>query len=223
MSIEVSEVTKKYLARQGWFTVLKDVNLTLDRGERLGILGRNGAGKSTLIRLLGGVESPTTGYIKTSKDMRISWPLGFGGGFQGSLTGLDNLKFICRIYGEDYRNKRAYVEDFAELGKFFREPVKSYSSGMKARLAFGISMAIDFDCYLIDEVLAVGDQRFKDRCRDEMLLKRANRSLILVSHSKASLKEYCNKYSVLIDGRLSQFQTLDEAEKFHLEHITRID
>lgn len=221
MSIVVSSVAKQYLARQGWFTVLKDIDFTLEHGDRLGILGRNGSGKSTLIRLLGGVEAPTSGYIHADKDMRISWPLGFGGGFQGSLTGLDNLKFICRIYGEDYRKKRPFVEDFAELGRFFREPVKSYSSGMRARLAFGISMAIDFDCYLIDEVLAVGDQRFKDRCRDEMLDKKENKSLILVSHSMASLKEYCNRFCVLTDGELTHFDTLDEAQKFHMAHIQR--
>lgn len=221
MSIVVSSVTKQYLARQGWFTVLKDVDFTLAKGDRLGILGRNGSGKSTLIRLLGGVEAPTSGYIHADKDMRISWPLGFGGGFQGSLTGLDNLKFICRIYGEDYRKKRPFVEDFAELGRFFREPVKSYSSGMRARLAFGISMAIDFDCYLIDEVLAVGDQRFKDRCRNEMLEKKENKSLILVSHSMGSLKEYCNRFCVLTDGELTHFDSLDEAQKFHMAHIQR--
>ena len=164
--IQLQNVSKKYHTQGGWTTVLKDINLTLERGQKLGILGRNGAGKSTLIRLMSGAEPPSSGKI--IRDMSISWPLAFSGGFQGSLTGIDNLKFICRVYGADYQKVRDYVEDFAELGKYMYEPLKSYSSGMRARLAFGLSMAIEFDCYLIDEVMAVGDQRFKDRCRIEL-------------------------------------------------------
>ena len=144
--------------------VLDDLNLTIHLGEKVGILGCNGAGKSTLIRLISGAELPTSGSIQ--RGMSISWPLAFSGAFQGSLTGLDNLRFICRVYGVDFRPRVDYVEEFSELGHYMREPVKTYSSGMRARLAFAISMSIEFHCYLIDEVLAVGDAEFQRKCLD---------------------------------------------------------
>ena len=207
--IQLQNVSKKYHTQGGWTTVLKDVNLTLERGQKLGILGRNGAGKSTLIRLMSGAEPPTSGRIV--RNMSISWPLAFSGGFQGSLTGIDNLKFICRVYGADYQKVREYVEDFAELGKYMYEPLKSYSSGMRARLAFGLSMAIEFDCYLIDEVMAVGDQRFKDRCRIELFEKRKDRAMIFVSHSSSTVKKVCDSACVLTDGKLIMFDDVNSA------------
>ena len=207
--IQLQNVSKKYHTQGGWTTVLKDVNLTLERGQKLGILGRNGAGKSTLIRLMSGAEPPTSGRIV--RNMSISWPLAFSGGFQGSLTGIDNLKFICRVYGADYQKVRDYVEDFAELGKYMYEPLKSYSSGMRARLAFGLSMAIEFDCYLIDEVMAVGDQRFKDRCRIELFEKRKDRAMIFVSHSSSTVKKVCDSACVLTDGKLIMFDDVNSA------------
>ena len=207
--IQLQNVSKKYHTQGGWTTVLKDVNLTLERGQKLGILGRNGAGKSTLIRLMSGAEPPTSGRIV--RNMSISWPLAFSGGFQGSLTGIDNLKFICRVYGADYQKVRDYVEDFAELGKYMYEPLKSYSSGMRARLAFGLSMAIEFDCYLIDEVMAVGDQRFKDRCRVELFENRKDRAMIFVSHSSSTVKKVCDSACVLTDGKLIMFDDVNSA------------
>ena len=207
--IQLINVSKKYHTRNGWTTVLNDVNLTLKRGQKLGVLGRNGAGKSTLIRLMSGAEPPTSGKI--IREMSISWPLAFSGGFQGSLTGIDNLKFICRVYGADYQKVRDYVEDFAELGKYIYEPLKSYSSGMRARLAFGLSMAIEFDCYLIDEVMAVGDQRFKDKCRFELFEKRKDRAMIFVSHSSSTVKKICDSACVLEQKKLSLFESVDEA------------
>ena len=211
--IQLINVSKKYPTRNGWTTVLNDVNLTLKRGQKLGVLGRNGAGKSTLIRLMSGAEPPSSGKI--IRDMSISWPLAFSGGFQGSLTGIDNLKFICRVYGADYQKVRDYVEDFAELGKYMYEPLKSYSSGMRARLAFGLSMAIEFDCYLIDEVMAVGDQRFKDRCRIELFEKRKDRAMIFVSHSSSTVKKVCDSACVLDKGTLYSFRQIDEAFDFY--------
>lgn len=207
--IQLINVSKKYHTRNGWTTVLNDVNLTLKRGQKLGVLGRNGAGKSTLIRLMSGAEPPSSGKI--IREMSISWPLAFSGGFQGSLTGIDNLKFICRVYGADYQKVRDYVEDFAELGKYMYEPLKSYSSGMRARLAFGLSMAIEFDCYLIDEVMAVGDQRFKDKCRFELFEKRKDRAMIFVSHSSSTVKKICDSACVLEQKKLSLFESVDEA------------
>ena len=211
--IQLQNVSKKYHTQGGWTTVLKDINLTLERGQKLGILGRNGAGKSTLIRLMSGAEPPSSGKI--IRDMSISWPLAFSGGFQGSLTGIDNLKFICRVYGADYQKVRDYVEDFSELGKYMYEPLKSYSSGMRARLAFGLSMAIEFDCYLIDEVMAVGDQRFKDRCRVELFENRKDRAMIFVSHSSSTVKKICDSACVLSNGGIVQFSNIDDAFSFY--------
>lgn len=212
--IELKGITKIYPTRTGHHTVLDGIALTVRPGEKIGIIGRNGAGKSTLIRILSGAERPTSGKVILN-GMKISWPLAFGGAFQGSLTGLDNLKFICRIYGVDYRDKIDYVQDFAELGKFFREPVKTYSSGMRARLAFAISMAVEFDCFLIDEVISVGDARFHDKCRTELFEKRWDRAMIMVSHEAHNIREHCGRACVLERGTLHQFPDIDTAYEFY--------
>ena len=207
--ISVEHVSKRYPTRSGWRDVLKDVSFTLNKGEKVGILGRNGAGKSTLIRLVSGVEPPTTGEIK--RTMSISWPLGFSGAFQGSLTGMDNLRFICRIYDVDMDYVLDFTEEFSELGQYLYEPVKRYSSGMKARLAFALSLAVEFDCYLIDEVIAVGDSRFADKCKYELFERRKDRSIILVSHSYSAMKQYCDNAMVLDAGRMYHFDNMDAA------------
>jgi len=211
--IRLSNVNKVYPTRGGPVKILRDVDLTVCAGERVGILGRNGAGKSTLIRLISGAEFPTGGSV--TRDMSVSWPLAFGGAFQGSLTGLDNLKFICRIYGADYMRHVDFVEDFSELGRYLREPVKSYSSGMRARLAFAISMVIEFDCFLIDEIIAVGDARFHEKCNRELFEKRGDRAMIIVSHQATYIREHCTRAAVLTDGRLNHFDNLDEAFCFY--------
>jgi capsular polysaccharide transport system ATP-binding protein len=211
--IDIRHLSKSYPSRHGPVTVLDDINITIGRGEKVGFLGRNGAGKSTLIRLIGGVEPPTRGEVV--RNMTISWPLAFGGAFQGSLTGLDNLRFICRIYGVDDKEKIEFVEDFCELGRSFKEPVKTYSSGMAARLAFAISMAVEFDCFLIDEVIAVGDHRFSERCQRELFEKRGDRALIIVSHNADMIREHCSRACVLDQGRMTSFDDLDEAYRFY--------
>ncbi|MBQ9183214.1 MAG: ABC transporter ATP-binding protein [Neisseriaceae bacterium] len=207
--LALEHVYKSYPTRKGMRTILHDINFSLKKGEKLGILGRNGAGKSTLIRLIGGVEFPDSGRI--IRNMSVSWPLAFSGAFQGSLTGMDNLRFICRIYNADIAKVKKFTEDFAELGIYLNEPVKTYSSGMKARLAFALSLAIEFDCYLIDEVIAVGDARFNDKCKYELFEKRKDRSLILVSHSERSIKQYCDQGVILQDGHLSQPDSVEWA------------
>jgi len=208
--ISVTEVCKDYPAEGGGFhRVLSDVSFEVTPGEKLAVLGRNGAGKSTLIRLLAGIETPTRGHIERS--MSMSWPVGLTGGFQGSMTGSDNIRFICRIYGKSFNEARAYVEDFAQLGKYMSEPVKTYSAGMRARLNFALSLAIDFDCYLIDEVIAVGDQRFQRRSHEELFEKRADRSLILAMHQPDVLRMYCTRALVLHRGRAKMFDDLDLA------------
>lgn len=211
--ISVKNVSKRYRTNSGWKTVLKDINFELKKGEKVGILGRNGAGKSTLIRLMSGVEPPTSGEI--DRQMSISWPLAFSGAFQGSLTGMDNLRFVSRIYGADFDYVKSFTEEFSELGEYLYEPVKTYSSGMKARLAFALSLSIEFDCYLIDEVIAVGDARFAAKCKQELFEKRKDRSLILVSHSTAAIKEYCDSAMVLKEGIMHKFDTIDEAYNFY--------
>ncbi|HEB5644221.1 TPA: ABC transporter ATP-binding protein, partial [Mannheimia haemolytica] len=211
--ISIRNVSKQYRTNNGWKTILKDINFELKKGEKVGILGRNGAGKSTLIRLMSGVEPPTTGTIE--RQMSISWPLAFSGAFQGSLTGMDNLRFVSRIYDADFDYVKSFTEEFSELGEYLYEPVKSYSSGMKARLAFALSLSIEFDCYLIDEVIAVGDARFAAKCKHELFEKRKDRSLILVSHSPASIKEYCDSAMVLEEGIMHTFDSIDNAYNFY--------
>ncbi len=211
--IFVDNVTKRYKTRAGNNTVLDNISLQINKGEKVGILGRNGSGKSTLIRLLGGVEKPDSGTI--TRSMSVSWPLAFSGAFQGSLTGLDNLRFICRIYGTGIVDKIPRVKEFSELGTYLHEPVKNYSSGMKARLAFALSMAIEFDCYLIDEVMAVGDRRFHDRCRYELHEKRKDRSMILVSHNPKEIRKHCTVFYVLNQSRLRRFDDADKAYNYY--------
>lgn len=189
--------------------MLRGVDFTVTRGEVVGILGRNGAGKSTLVRILSGAELPDRGSVE--RNMSVSWPLAFSGAFQGALTGVDNLRFICRVYGIDYRSRIDYVEAFAELGKFLREPVHTYSSGMRARLAFALSMAIDFDCFLVDEVVAVGDSRFRQRCQEELFEKRRDRAKILVSHDPNFLLQHSNRMVLLSGGKLLSFANNDDA------------
>jgi capsular polysaccharide transport system ATP-binding protein len=211
--ISIENVCKTYRTRFGQRTVLDRVNLRLERGRNVGILGRNGAGKSTLIRLLSGAEHPTSGRIH--RGMSVSWPLAFGGAFQTHLTGLDNLKFVCRVYGVDYKPLVPFVEEFTELDVYFREPVSHYSQGMVTRLAFALSMAIEFDCFLIDEAMVVGDARFHERCHIELFQKRKDRAFILVSHDPNVIKLYCQSACVLHQGRLNAFDTVDEAYDFY--------
>jgi capsular polysaccharide transport system ATP-binding protein len=211
--IAIEDVCKTYSTRLGAHTVLDKVNLRLERGRNVGILGRNGAGKSTLIRLISGAEHPTSGRIQ--REMSVSWPLAFGGAFQLHLTGLDNLKFVCRVYGVDYKPLVPFVEDFTELGVYFREPVLHYSQGMLTRLAFALSMAIEFDCFLIDEAMVVGDARFHERCHVELFQKRKDRAFILVTHDAEVIKLYCESACVLHQGKLFPFATVDEAYDFY--------
>lgn len=206
--IKLSNVSKDYPTKAGMRRVLDNINLTIKPGERVGILGRNGAGKSTLVRLISGAEPPTTGTI--DRNMSVSWPLAFTGGFQGTLTGADNVRFICRIYGVDFAPRFAFVRDFSELGEYLDEPVGSYSSGMRARLAFAISMTIDFDCYLIDEVMAVGDERFRARCREELFVKRGDKAMLIVSHSHRYLKGNCNRFLLFRDGTIEEHDDFEE-------------
>lgn len=218
--IEITNVVKRYQIRGGEKTVLDRINLHVARGQKVGVLGRNGSGKSTLIRLISGAERPTSGSI--TRKMSVSWPLAFGGAFQGSLTGLDNLRFICRVYGTTAEDKIPFLQEFSELGNYLREPVKTYSSGMRARLAFAISMVIEFDCFLIDEIIAVGDSRFHEKCTRELFEKRRDRAMIIVSHDPGYIREHCQHASVLVDGKLTSFDDLDQAFDYYNESSMEI-
>ena len=211
--ITLRDVGKHYRVRSGVHVVFEDINLEINKGEKVGILGRNGSGKSTLIRLISGSESPNCGTI--DRTMSVSWPLALSSAFQGSLTGIDNIYFIARVYGVDASYIIPYVEDFSALGLYLREPVKTYSSGMRARLAFAISMAVEFDCFLIDEVIAVGDSRFHDRCAVELFEKRRDRAMVIVSHEPHYIRQHCDRACVLHQGRLLSFEYIDDAFQFY--------
>ncbi len=207
--IHLRGVTKQYRIGAHRRVVLRNVTADFDTGTSYGILGINGAGKSTLVRLLAGTLQPTAGRIR--RTVRVSWPLGFSVGFHPLMTGRENLKFAARAYGEDVRRVTNFVEDFAELGDFIDVPVQTYSSGMQARLAFGLSMAVQFDCYLIDELTAVGDARFAAKCNEVFAKRREHCDVIMVSHAMETLKAHCQKGGVLADGNLIFFDNLDDA------------
>ncbi len=209
--LELRNVYKRYPIHHGRSEreILKGVNLRVEPGEKWGILGRNGAGKSTLIRIISGADNPHSGEV--IKNMSISWPLAFGGTFQGSLTGKDNVRLVSRVYNTDYRRALSMVEEFAELGDYLNEPVKSYSSGMASRLAFAISMSIEFDCFLIDEGMSVGDHRFHQKCNVELFEKRGDRAMIIVAHQTDLIRNHCDKAAILENGILKVCETVDEA------------
>lgn len=208
-TIRLDNIRKIYPTRFGEKLVLDGVGFELSMGERLGVLGRNGAGKSTMARLISGAEKPTSGKIE--RHMSVSWPLAFGGAFQYQLTGQDNVRFISRIYGQDFKRNLAFVEEFAELGPYLREPVRIYSSGMKARLAFAISMIIEFDCFLIDEIASVGDARFHDKCNFELFEKRGDRAMVIISHDAAYVRDNCSRWAVLHDAKLTLYDDFELA------------
>ncbi len=207
MGLSVQDLGMTYHgAHKPLFTGL---SFDLARGGRLAILGRNGQGKSTLIKMLGGILPETEGRIRWL--MSSSWPIGFGGGFQGSLSGLDNIRFLARIYQRDYQETLRRVDDFAELGSALKQPVKHYSSGMRARLAFGLSLAIEFDCYLIDELVAVGDARFQQKCQEELFERRAHRSFMMASHDTHLIAQHCDRALIIESGKAKMFEDIDEA------------
>ena len=207
--IQLNDVFKFYKTDRHTKIVLDHVSTVFQTGWSYGLLGVNGAGKSTTMRLLAGTELPNAGKIRRS--VRVSWPLGFSGGFHPLMTGRDNVRFVARVYGQDVRRVTHFVEDFSELGDYLDAPVRTYSSGMSGRLAFGLSMAIEFDVYLIDEITAVGDARFQARCLEAFERRRAHADLIVISHSMATIKSYCERGAVLVDGRLMMFESVDDA------------
>ena len=211
--LELQGVTKAYRTMAGEHIVLDRIDLSFSPGVSVGILGSNGAGKSTLLRILGGAEHPDAGTIV--RRGRVSWPIGFAGGFNGSLSGEENSRFVARIYGADVDEVVDYARAFADIGEYFRMPVRTYSSGMRARLAFGLSMAVEFDVYLVDEVTAVGDARFQETCRAAFAERQERSSVIMVSHQISTLKGYCSKFALLRNGKLEMYDDLASVEKVY--------
>jgi capsular polysaccharide transport system ATP-binding protein len=208
--LELRNLTKWYRTDNGRHYVFRDLNFMFPSGSNIGLIGRNGAGKSTLMRMLGGLETPNRGHVIT--DARISWPVGLSGGFQGSLSARDNVQFVCRVYGATGAAMRAIVEqvrDFAEIGEFFDLPVKTYSGGMRSRVAFGLSMAFDFDYYLIDEVMAVGDAQFKSKSQRVLSERLSKANVILVSHSMGEIRKYCNLVVLVERGRTVLYEDVE--------------
>lgn len=207
--IQLSDVFKFYRTEGITKVVLDHVSVVFDTNKSYGLLGVNGAGKSTTLRIIAGTELPNSGLVRRS--VRVSWPLGFGGGFHPALTGKENVIFVARVYGADPRRVINFVEDFAEIGDYIDLPIRTYSSGMMARVAFALSMAIEFDVYLIDEITAVGDAQFQKRCEEAFSARRKTSSVIVVSHSMGTVKQYCDHGGVLVDGQIIFYENVDKA------------
>lgn len=211
--IQFENLSKRFYTKAGVKVILEDVNLTIPSGVSMALMGRNGAGKSTLLEMIGGLVRPDTGRIIT--EGTVSWRVGYAGSFHGNMTGAQNTRFIARIYGVDTDELVAFVRDFAELGPHFHSPVRHYSSGMKSRLAFGVSIGIPFDTYLVDEVTSVGDAAFKLKSREYFEARMENAGAIVVSHSTAQLKKLCQVGAILEDGKMTYFDDIDAAIAQH--------
>ncbi len=212
-------VSKFYRVKGVKKTILTDFSFEFPVNRNVGIMGRNGAGKSTMMRLMAGIEPPDFGHVYRTS--RVSWPLGFAGGFNGSMTGIENIRFVSRIYGQDTERVISYVTEFAELGRSLRLPIKTYSSGMRARLAFGLSMAIDFDVYLIDEITAVGDEDFKKKSKAVFQDKLAKSQIIIISHSPGTIAQYCDCGLLLEGDQIRFFDQVDDLLLAYKELNTR--
>ena len=211
--IQFENLSKSFYLRGERKVVLDNLTATLPSGKSLALLVRNGAGKSTLLQMIAGTLRPDSGQIYS--DGTISWPVGLGTSFHRELTGAQNVRFLARIYGVDTDSLCDFVEDFAELGKHFHMPVRSYSSGMRGRLVFGASMGIHFDTYLVDEVTAVGDAQFKRKSKAVFLERMKYSSAIMVSHEMGQLRGFCNSAIVLEQGQVQYFEDLEEAIALH--------
>jgi len=210
--IRLNNVTKYFKVDGDKHYVLKNVSFEIPSNTNVGILGRNGAGKSTLLRMLGGIDFPTVGTI--TSDKTFSWPMGLSGGFQGSMTGRQNVKFVCRIYGKTDKEIASImdsVQEFSELGEYFDMPIKMYSTGMRGRLSFGLSLAFDFDYLIIDETLSTGDTNFKNKAKEALQKKIENCNVLLVSHSMGDLKRICDAGIIVNDGSLKYYDDIEDA------------
>lgn len=215
--IRLENLTKTFTLQGRSKTVAKDINADFPTGMAVGLLGRNGAGKSTLMNMIAGNMAPTSGRILSTGT--ISYPVGFAGSFHPDLTGAQNTRFVARIYGIDTEALVDYVEDFAELGKHFRLPLRTYSSGMRSRLSFGVSMGIPFDTYLVDEVTSVGDASFRAKSSAVFLDRMSSSGALFVSHSMPMVKDLCQMAAVLEDGKLTLYDDVEEGIEQHNKNM----
>ena len=218
--IRLENVSKYYPTSQGKKYVFKNLTFSFPEKRNIGVLGLNGTGKSTLLRMIGGIDYPNSGTIEIQGS--ISWPLGLGGGVQGSLSGRDNARFVCRVYGdseEQIAEKLNFIQKFSELGDYFDLPVKTYSSGMKSRLQFAVSMAFDFDIYLMDEITAVGDAKFKEKSQNALKAKREFSNYIMVSHNANELIQECDSLIVLDKNSVKLFDDVKDGMQYYKELI----
>ena len=218
--INISNLSKGYPVAKGWHQVLDDISISFPSNRNIGILGLNGSGKSTLLRIIGGVESPDKGEIY--RDVKVSWPIGFSGGISPEMTGREGTRFVARIYGANVQEVEEYVLEFSELKEYFDMEVKTYSTGMKSRLGFAISMSMEFECYLVDEITAVGDQRFKEKYQNEFMKKKQKSSLLMVSHQPATIKDFCDMSAVLFDSKITLYDTVEEGMSAYKENIKTV-
>lgn len=212
--IHLIGIEKHYNTDVGIRQVIRETNLSIPTNKRVGVLGRNGAGKTTLLNMIAGVDRPNRGMIL--REGRLSWPLGYAGGFHGDLTARENISFVARLYDVDYDKTFARAEEFAEIGPYVDMPVRTYSQGMKSRLAFGLSLAINFDCYLIDEAIGAGDRFFRQKSRTVFLEQSKGAGMLLVSHNEATVREYCEIALVIYEGVLVPFGDVDSAIDFYM-------
>lgn len=215
--IKLENISKSYQTKHGMKVLFQNLHLDTPLGQNIAILGKNGVGKSTLLRIIAGIEEPNSG--KVIRNGRISWPIGFSGGFNGSLSGEENCFFVSRIYGEEIQRVVDFVKSFSELEDYFYMPFKTYSAGMKARLAFGLSMALEFDIYLVDEITAVGDAAFQKKCRDAFAERRKRSNVIMVSHNFDILKEYCSLVAILESGKITLYDNIDNAIEIYKKSL----
>jgi capsular polysaccharide transport system ATP-binding protein len=218
--IDIRHVSKAYRVRHGWNQVLDDISIQFPSDRNIGILGLNGSGKSTLLRLIGNVEPPDKGEIY--RDVKVSWPIGFSGGISPEMTGREGTRFVARIYGADIKETEKFVQDFSELGHYYDMRVKTYSSGMRSRLGFAVSMAMEFECYLVDEITAVGDARFRDKYRKEFHSRKERSNLIIVSHQAATIQDSCDMAAVLFDSKITLYDSVDEGMRVYKESIEQV-
>lgn len=211
--ISLENLTKHFRMKDGIHTVFQGLTLTLPEGRSLGLLGRNGAGKSTLLQIIAGNMQPSSGRV--IRQGNISWPIGAASSFHPDMTGLQNTRFLARVYGVDCDSLSNFVEDFADIGKHFHMPLRTYSSGMKSRLSFGVAMGIPFDTYLIDEVTGAGDKSFRNKSKDVFQARMEKSSAIMISHSMADMRNFCDSGLVLSNGQLNFFEKIEDAIKVH--------